>query len=155
MDFLKRNCNIYAPVTGKVISIEKIPDEVFASKSLGDGLAFEIEGSKIYAPCNGKIKLITETKHAMVIRNGNGVEIMIHIGLNTVELEGKGFEIFVKENQKVKKGDLLVEIDLKVMQEYKIDLTTVVVIIDDKELDYKILEHNKKVEAGKDKVIVF
>ena len=155
MNLFKKNYNLYAPVSGKMIMIEDVPDKTFSNKVLGDGVAFQVEGDKVYSPCNGKITLIADTKHALIIENENGVEVMIHIGLDTVELNGEGFEVSVKTGQKVKKGQLLVEIDKEVMKKNNIDLTTMMILIDTKDKKYSREEGVTDVEPRKNVVISF
>lgn len=103
-------CKLFAPVNGKTIALENVPDKVFASKMMGDGIGFEYEGNTIYAPCDGKITLVANTLHAVGITSENGAEILIHIGLDTVSLNGKGFKKLINQGDKVKKGTPLIEI---------------------------------------------
>ncbi len=109
--FRKEDPALYAPVTGKVIALDKVPDQVFATKVIGDGVAFEPEGSTVCAPCDGVIMMIAETGHAFGLAAKNGAEILIHIGLDTVEFTGEGFNVLVKQNASVKKGTPIVELD--------------------------------------------
>ena len=99
-------------ISGKVIPIEEVPDPVFAEKTLGDGAAIEPDDCVITAPCNGIITAVmSETKHAVGIRTSEGMELLIHEGLDTVAMGGDGFEVFVKEGQSVKRGDKLIAFD--------------------------------------------
>lgn len=154
MSFFKKDYNLYAPVSGEMIKLENVPDKTFSNKVLGDGVAFKVKGDKVYSPCNGKIILIADTKHALVIENENGVEVMIHIGLDTVELNGKGFELAVKTGEKVKKGQLLVEINKEIMEQNNIDLTTMLILINTNNKKYNRNEE-AVVEPGQSVVISF
>lgn len=113
---------------GRVIALEKIPDKVFASGVLGEGVGFVFEGEEVYAPCNGEIVLIAETKHAIGMRTTNGAELLIHVGLDTVNLNGEGLDVHVSVHQKVKAGDKLITVDRKLIEGKGISLTTPVVV---------------------------
>lgn len=101
-----------AYLSGKVIPIEEVKDEVFSSKALGDGLAIEPEGNIVTAPCAATVSLLMDdSKHAVGMTLSNGAEILIHEGIDTVNMQGEGFKYFVKQGQKVKAGDKLLEFD--------------------------------------------
>ena len=102
---------ITAPLAGKVASITEAPDEIFAQKMMGDGVVIFPTENILAAPIDGEITMIFPTKHALGIKSNDGIEILIHVGLDTVKLEGKPFNLFVTEGQKVKQGDKLMEID--------------------------------------------
>lgn len=104
---------IYAPVQGNVISRENIPDETFASGVLGDGVGIEPEIGEAVAPFDGEISSVTETCHAVGISGPGGMELLIHIGVDTVKMKGDGFTLFVKEGDKVKAGQKLIEFDIE------------------------------------------
>jgi glucose-specific phosphotransferase system IIA component len=104
-----------------------VPDKAFSSKIMGDGIAFKFTGDSIYAPCNAKVVMMPKTKHAIGL-NVDGIEILIHIGLDTVSLNGKGFTSYTVLGNTVKRGDLLLKIDREVMKEAKIDMTSVMII---------------------------
>ena len=125
---MKNGEMIKAPIKGKVIAIEEVPDPVFAQKMMGDGCAIVPEDGKIYAPFDATIEMIAPTKHAVGLKSKDGLEVLIHYGLETVELKGEGFTFHVKEGQEVKAGDLLYEADFDVFNEKKINLITPVVI---------------------------
>lgn len=106
----KKSIAIYAPLKGRVVDITEVPDPTFSQKMMGDGIAIEPESNVLVAPCDGEIALVAETKHAVAI-SSNGMELLMHIGLDTVELEGKPFDVHVKAGDKVKQGDKLVTFD--------------------------------------------
>ena len=108
-------------VDGEVLPIEDCCDDICAHKLLGDGLMIRPIHGLVVAPCDGTISMIYPTKHALGIELENGMEILIHFGINTVKLNGQGFELLVKINQKVKKGDLLWNADLNYIKENAID----------------------------------
>lgn len=117
-----------SPLTGNVISLEQVRDDVFAGKVLGDGLAVVPQEGKLYAPADGTVCMLADTKHAVGMALDNGSEILMHVGLDTVKLEGKHFEANVKLGDCVKKGDVLLTFDLKKMQQEGYDLTTPVIL---------------------------
>lgn len=101
-----------SPIDGEIAGITETPDDAFSQKMVGDGIVIFPTGNKIYAPCDAKVDVLFPTKHALGLTSLNGTEILIHVGIDTVKLEGKGFTGFVKQGDKVKKGDLLMELDL-------------------------------------------
>ncbi|MCD8091224.1 MAG: glucose PTS transporter subunit IIA [Clostridiales bacterium] len=107
------NASVYSPMKGKVITLEAVADGVFSEGMLGQGAAVEPEDGKVYAPFDGEVQMVYETKHALGLMSNDGVELLIHIGLDTVQLGGKNFDIKVKDGQKIKKGDLLAIADLE------------------------------------------
>lgn len=119
---------IVSPVTGKMTNLETVPDKVFASKMMGEGVAFELIENTIYSPIEGKVTLIPETKHAIGITGVEGIEILVHIGLDTVNLKGQGFESLIKQGDKVFKGTPILKVDIDGLKEQGIELTTPMVI---------------------------
>ncbi len=101
-----------APVRGEAVDLGVVPDQVFASKMVGDGLAFQPEEGVLYAPVNSEVVQVFPTKHALGLRTQEGLEVLIHIGIDTVELQGEGFTSFVQPRQWVKAGDKLLAFDL-------------------------------------------
>lgn len=124
----KKEIEIYAPIEGKVVDITEVPDAIFSQKMMGDGVAIEPSGNVLIAPCDGKIALVSETKHALAITTG-GLEVLMHIGIDTVELNGQGFDVHVKANDEIKKGDKLITFDRDFITENGKPLITPVVII--------------------------
>ena len=102
---------------GKVDLITNTPDESFAQKMMGDGVMFEPEEGKIYAPCDGTVEFVFPTKHAIGMKSVDGVELLLHIGIDTVKMNGEGFDVKVSDGQSVKAGDLLMEVDLAKVKE--------------------------------------
>ena len=142
-------CKLYSPVLGKMIPLEEVKDKVFAEKMMGDGVAFIPEDNTIYAPCNGKIVMIASTKHAIGIITDNQIEILIHIGMDSVNLNGEGFEPLLKVGDKVKKHDPILKLDWNLMKERHIDLTTPLIITNGNNYEMKkteIGEVNKMTE---------
>lgn len=150
-EFFKKKTTeeLIAPVTGELIDISKVPDKVFSQKLLGDGIAIKPIDGLIVAPCKGKVVQIFPTKHAIGIRTKLGFELLIHIGLDTVVLKGKGFEVFINEGDKVKPGDKLMKVDIDFLKENVPSIITPIVITNGDIVD-TIEKFNGKVECGKD-----
>lgn len=100
-----------SPVVGRCFDISEIPDEVFSSKMLGNGIGFESTEGVLYAPVDGEILQVFPTKHALILKSKEGIEILLHIGIDTVEMKGEGFETFAEKGQQVKAGDKLLTFD--------------------------------------------
>ncbi|MEE0715482.1 MAG: beta-glucoside-specific PTS transporter subunit IIABC [Eubacterium sp.] len=135
------------PVTGNVIPVNQVKDEAFASEAMGKGVGIEPENGKVYAPLDGNVDAVFPTGHLVGLSDGNGAEVLIHIGVDTVKLEGKGFTTYVSQGDKVKKGDLLVEFDVELLKKEGYD-TTVMFITTDTSKDVQVLSGRK--EAVKD-----
>lgn len=123
-----KDAEIKLPVNGKVIPLSEVKDEMFAQEALGKGAAVVPADGKICAPCDGVVTAVYPTGHAIGITSKEGAEVLIHIGMDTVTLDGKGFKVHAKEGQAVKCGELLIEADLNVIKAAGFDITTPVVI---------------------------
>ncbi|MCR4687118.1 MAG: glucose PTS transporter subunit IIA [Lachnospiraceae bacterium] len=119
---------VASPVEGKVIPLSETPDETFASEALGKGAAIVPTGDTIKSPVNGTVTMVFDTGHAVGLQSDDGVEILVHIGINTVELDGKGFTKLVKDGDTVKVGDPLIKFDAAVIKEGGYNLTTPVIV---------------------------
>lgn len=109
----KKKKYLYSPQVGEIVELEKVPDEVFAQKLFGEGFAVIPEGGEIYSPIAGVIKMVSAPSlHAYGIETDDGLELLIHVGIDTVEMKGEGFKTFVQAGDKVLPGDLLGEVDL-------------------------------------------
>ncbi len=106
-----------SPVNGRIASITETPDDVFSQKLVGDGVVIFPTGNKIYAPCDASVDVLFPTHHAVGLTSSEGVEILIHVGIDTVKLSGQGFTAFVTQGDQVKKGDLLLELDLDLISQ--------------------------------------
>lgn len=145
---------VLAPIAGRVIPISEVPDETFASKMLGDGVGIEpLASGTMVAPADGVISQLFETGHAFTVETKEGVNILVHFGLNTVELKGKGFEIIAKEGDSVKAGDPVIKYDLEFLAANSPSVITPVVILDSDE--YKSIKtfENQQVEEAKQTII--
>lgn len=124
-----REPGLYAFATGTVVNIEEVPDEVFSSKMLGEGIAIQPEDSLIVSPCAGVITtLMADSKHAVGIKTDDGLDILIHVGLDTVALNGEGFKYFIKDGERVNVGDSLISYDKAVLDKNNLSDVTMLVI---------------------------
>ena len=121
---------VIAPLSGKVIALSEVPDEVFSAKVLGDGAAIIPADGKIVSPVNGEVSTVSETLHAYGFTSDDGLEILVHVGIDSVALKGAGFTAHVKEGDKVKAGDLVAEVDLDVLKNNNIPTITPVLVCD-------------------------
>lgn len=119
---------LYAHMNGTVVPLEKVEDEAFSSKVLGEGIAIEPSEGKLYAPCNGKVDMVFDTKHAINLVSEEGCEILLHIGIDTVKLGGKFFETHVSDGQEIHKGDLLISFDVEGIRNAGFKTTTPMII---------------------------
>lgn len=120
---------LYNPVMGEVIQLSDVSDPAFSSKAVGDGIAVFPSEGKIYSPVNGKISTLFHTNHALGLVSEDGLEILLHIGIETVGMEGEGFEAFVKQGDTVKAGQLLVEFDIKKICEKELEPTVIILVL--------------------------
>ena len=156
---MKRDINItaglavHAPISGKIVPLDQVPDPVFSEKTLGDGLAIIPDNGKIYSPVNGEVATIAATKHAFGFSSDDGLEILVHFGLETVALNGEGFQVHVEEGQQVKVGDLVAEVDMELLKSKNINTITPVLVCDG--ADDKVMETAEgQVKAGSDVAIL-
>ena len=157
--FLKKDTQadnkIYAPVNGMCLDIACVPDQMFSSRMLGDGVAFTYDGNTLYSPIQGTIKVVTPTKHAIGIKTKSGMELLLHIGVNTVELDGAGFDTLVSVNQTVKVGTPLIQIDREFMKQNQIDLITSMVITNSDNFICDFHCVNQEVNQGKSEIAIY
>lgn len=129
---------LYVPMKGQILDVGQSADEVFASKALGSGVAINPAEGMVCAPCDGTISLLFPTKHAVGITSETGVEVLIHIGINTVQLDGQGFEAFVSQGDKVKNGDKLIAADLELIREKGMNPQTMMILPEGGNLDVTV-----------------
>ncbi len=149
----KKHSEIFAPANGTVIALEHVEDEVFASGATGQGLAILPNEGKIYAPFDGEVVAVFPSKHAVGLRSVDGVEMLIHVGLNTVMLNGKYFTLKIEQDTHVKKGDILLEFDTENIKKEGYSVVTPVLVTNFDDVDLKVVvNENDAVQAG-DKVM--
>lgn len=136
---------LFPPVKGVFVDLSNVPDPVFAERMVGDGFAIDPLENVLYAPIDGKIKSIHRSKHALTIESDAGFEVLMHIGLETVALNGKGFDVKVKEGDRVKTGDKLTEFDMEYVAGNAVALVTPVLVtdIEEKQIKLEILPHGE------------
>jgi len=141
--FLKRKVReVSSPVDGQIVALESVEDEVFSQKLVGDGVAVIPMSNTFKAPIDGVVSKIFSTNHAYSIKSPKDLEVMVHIGLETVALEGKGFTRIANEGEEVKAGDVIIEADLAYIREHAKDIITPVIVMEEsdvKEIDKKLI----------------
>ena len=119
---------LYAPLTGEVIALSAVPDEVFSQRILGDGVAVRPREGVLYAPVDGQVEQVFETGHALTLISENGAELLLHIGIDTVALKGKLFEVSVAPGATVKRGEVLVRFDADGIRAAGYEVTTPMIV---------------------------
>lgn len=145
------NYEIDSPLAGKILPLNQVDDEVFSSGSMGSGFGVIPTANEVYAPFNGSVVTVFETKHALGLISDNGVEMLIHMGINTVELKGEPFDIKVKTGDTIKKGQLLAEVDWQGIKAKDYDPTTMIVItntMEYKQINSLNLENKQPISVG-------
>ena len=137
-----------AHLNGSVVPLEQVEDEAFSSKVLGEGVAIEPTEGKLYAPCDGKVEMIFDSKHAVNIISAEGCEILLHVGIDTVKLNGKFFEAHVSNGQEIHRGDLLISFDLKGIRDAGYKTTTPMIICNTDDYSSIITTATDKVKVG-------
>lgn len=155
MFFKKKEKNLLAPVSGKTIEIEKVNDPVFAQKMMGDGFAIEPSDDTFYALCNGKLTALFPSNHAYGITTEDGLEILVHIGLDTINENGQGFTCNFQLNDTVKVGDAIIHMDSNYLKEKGYDLTTMVIFTNPKSYEKFQCIYGKEVKGGNDIVATY
>lgn len=144
--------SIIAPLTGEIVPLEQVPDPVFSEKALGDGIAILPEDGKVYSPVNGVIATVAATKHAYGFQSEDGLDVLVHVGLETVGLNGEGFTVHKQEGDQVRVGDLIAEADLSFLKSKNLNLITPVLICDGMD-DKQMQPCSGRVRAGQDAAI--
>ncbi len=139
---------ITAPVSGYAVKSSEIPDPTFSQEMLGKGLAIRPSEGKLYAPCDGTVTMVFRTKHAIGLLSDHGTEILIHVGLDTVSLKGEPFIAHVRNGDKVRKGDLLLEFDMRMIEAVGLNTIVPVIITNSNTYSEIICETDKDVSAG-------
>ncbi|WP_303026866.1 PTS glucose transporter subunit IIA [uncultured Faecalibaculum sp.] len=119
---------IVLPLDGEIVPIDQVPDPIFSGRMMGDGAAVIPENGKIVAPVDGTLSMIAPTRHAFGFKTADGKEVLVHVGLETVGLEGAPFTVHAKAGDKVKKGDLIAEVDLDFLKEKGINPITPIIL---------------------------
>lgn len=140
---------IKSPIAGKVIELSKVDDLVFSSGAMGNGVAIKPSDNKVYSPFNGTVQFIADTKHAIGLISDDGIEILIHVGMDTVKMNGKGFDVKTAVNSRVKEGELLLEFDIKAIEKEGYQIVTPVIITNSDAYNQNLLAVDMDVDNGK------
>lgn len=144
----KESVSINAPMGGQIIPLEQVKDEVFSQGLLGKGVAIVPKDGSVYAPFDGTISVFLDSKHAVGITGDNGVELLIHCGIDTVNLEGNGFNAHVKQGDVVAKGDLLLEMDIEYVKQNNLDTTTPILVTNSDMYTEVVLTKQNEIQMG-------
>ena len=148
--------SLVAPADGRLIPLSQVADPVFSQKMLGDGIAIdELCGDTICAPADGVLEMIFRTNHAFAVKTSQGIDILVHIGINTVELDGAGFERLREQGQTVKAGDPVIRIDRQRISQAGYSLTTPVVFTATGSIKELTPENKETVTAGQDVILTY
>ncbi len=150
MFFNKKKNDIVSPYKGKYIKLENVNDPAFSSKAMGDGFAVDLVSGDIKSPIDGSVMMCFPTKHAFGLIDDKGTEYLLHIGIDTVTLEGNGFECLVTESQKIKKGDMLCKADLEYLKENNISAVSMFIVTNK---DVKHIFKGSEVDFGTGDII--
>ncbi len=144
------NERIYSPMTGKILKLSDVNDQAFSSEALGKGLAINPTDGKVYSPVDGTVTMLFNTNHAIGITSNKGVEILIHIGMDTVEMEGDGFTAHIKQGDKIKAGDLIMEVDLEKVKKAGFETITPILVTNYEDLLDLVETDQKEIKAKDD-----
>ncbi|MGL4654951.1 MAG: PTS sugar transporter subunit IIA [Sarcina sp.] len=153
--FLKKDLKLIAAIDGTTIDLANVPDPVFAQKMAGDGVAIDTTGDTVVAPCDGELSLIFKTNHAFAMTLDGGVELLVHIGIDTVSLDGKGFERLLEAGQQVKAGTPIIKINRAIVEEAGLSLVTPILITNPDSVKSITPVIGQSVKAGVDTVVTY
>lgn len=139
---------IASPMMGDIVKLEDVPDEVFASGAMGKGIAINPAEGTVFAPANGEVTLVFPTGHAIGMRTENGAELLIHVGMDTVSLEGKGFKTYVEVGDKVQVGQKLLEFDLATIREANLPVISPIIVTNSADFDDVLTTQEARVNTG-------
>jgi len=147
---------ILAPFSGKTVELTAVPDPVFAEKLTGDGLAIELSSDTVLAPCDGVISLFFDTKHAFAITTDDGIQILVHVGLDSIILNGEGLTALKSSGDRVTAGTPILKIDMDVFEKNSINMISPVLVVNyDKVTELKPCNPGCEVAAGSDEVMQY
>lgn len=148
-----KTLEILSPMSGRILALEDIEDRGFSEKTLGDGIAIELTDGKVIAPFDGEITSSYKSNHCLVIRSKDGIELLIHIGMDTIKLKGKGFTQHVSIMDRVNQGDTILEVDLDFLREKKMSLVSPVIISNIGRIE-SLKKLDGKVKKGEDPIML-
>ena len=149
-NFKKKKEKVFvSPMDGNIMNLDSVPDQVFSERLMGDGFAIELKEGTVVAPISGEITVAFPTKHAYGIKSNDGVELLIHLGIDTVELNGKGFNPCVEVGSIVKQGDTLVTVDLEYIKSQDKSLISPILFVSGEKIELlKINQNVEKLESN-------
>jgi glucose-specific phosphotransferase system IIA component len=147
----KQKITVGAPMSGETIDIKDVNDEVFSKGMMGEGVAIIPDQGEIVSPVDGVVSIVSPTKHAICVTSKEGLELIIHCGIDTVKYHGEGFSVHVEEGKEIHRGDLLFTADLQFFRDKGVDLTSPVLVLNKDAFKVSFVLTNAKVAAG-DKV---
>jgi len=148
----EKKIELFAPVSGTFVALTAVPDKVFASGMMGKGIAVNPTSDMVVAPCVGKITLLPDSKHAFGMKTANGAEILVHIGLDTVNLKGEGFEAMTQAGTKVEAGTPIIKFDRELIEQKGYPLITMLLVTNSSDFEVDVSEITE-VTAGKTSVV--
>lgn len=158
-NFFKKKNNVLeikAPLTGKTVAIEEVPDPVFAEKMMGEGIAIQPTTDTVVAPFKGTVKmLMPNSGHAVGIECENGLEVLIHVGMDTVSLQGEGFDVLTQVDAKVEPGDPLIRFDADFLKSKDMDPLTMLIVTNPDDFQPDQFFVGKDVTAGQDTIMIY
>src|SRR5699024_10751025 len=149
----KATISLTAPLSGDVVSLEEVPDDVFSQKMMGDGVAIKPSEGKVVSPADGEIVSVFPAKHAVALRTDDGAELLIHMGLDTVNLNGEPFDIKVSAQNKIKKGAPLAQMNIDLLKEKGYNTITPIIITNGDQFKVNHETRQSSVTAGEDALV--
>lgn len=147
---------LIAPISGQVVNLDQVPDPVFSERMTGDGLAILAEDDEALAPCDGTISLFFDTKHAFALTTEDGIQILVHIGLDTVILNGEGIHALYHTGDRVTAGTPIIQFDFELLLKKQIDLISPLIVVNyDKVTNLKLRQPGEFLKAGIDTAIQY
>lgn len=144
---------VAAPLTGRAVPLSEVPDEAFAEGHMGQGIAIEPTEGRLIAPFDGKVVHVIKSRHAVMVENAAGLQILFHIGINTISLKGEGFTSHVNVGDSVKAGQVLIEFDIAKIKEAGYPIITPIIVTNADELTSGIEQLTGPVTAGRDVIL--
>lgn len=151
--FKKKEICLVAVIDGKTITMEEVNDPIFSEKMMGDGIAIIPNGNEVLAPMDGTITVLPDSKHAFGMKTKEGLEILVHVGIDTVQLAGEYFETCVTLNSEVKAKQPILRFNREKIESLGIDCTTMVVLLSTKQYNINHYTHHQTVKAGSDTIL--
>ena len=152
----RRHCSLKAPISGKTMELSRVPDPVFSERMTGDGIAILAEGNEVLAPCDGEITVFFETKHAFAITTTEGIQVLVHVGLDTIVMDGAGITALHGRGEYVKVGTPILRLDLDLMRRRHINLISPLLVVNfDKVSSLTPQNGEMPVKAGMDTVLEY